>query len=469
MTYPAGTHTDTIVALATPAGRGGVSIVRVSGPLAKQVATRLCGQCPPVRYAAYTDFISSQGLPLDQGIALYFQGPHSFTGEDVFEIQGHGGPVIVDLIIQDILSYGDVRLAKPGEFSEQAFMNDKLDLTQAEAIADLINTTSEKAALMALQSLKGEFSHKINELVERVIHLRVFVEAAIDFPDEEIDFLSDGHVLKQLQGIIDQLHAVEKQAQQGAIMREGMRVVIAGKPNAGKSSLLNALSGKDTAIVTDIEGTTRDVLREMIQIDGMPLHIIDTAGLRESPDKVEQIGIERAWAEIEQADRILLMVDSSTTDDLDPTLLLPGFYDKLPKHIPITMIRNKIDQTQEQAGFSTFHYEESTSEQHTSIPVIRLSATSHQGLDTLKEHLKDCMGLDTSVEGSFMARRRHLTAIEKAKEHLYLGLEQLEVYAAGELLAEELRLTQDYLSEITGQFTNDDLLTEIFSSFCIGK
>ena len=309
---------DTIAAQATAPGRGGVGIIRVSGSLAKTVAEHIIGRCPKTRYADYVPFKSLSGEQLDQGIAIYFQGPNSFTGEDVLELQGHGGPVVLDMLLKEISQIDGVRLAKPGEFSERAFMNDKLDLTQAEAIADLINATSEQAAKSALQSLQGEFSKHIETLVEKVIHLRMYVEAAIDFPDEEIDFLSDGKVAADLDAIIDQLDNVTQQAKQGSIMREGMRVVIAGRPNAGKSSLLNALAGRDAAIVTEIAGTTRDVLREHIHIDGMPLHIIDTAGLRESPDKVEQIGIERAWEEINQADRVLFMLDGTDTAATDP-------------------------------------------------------------------------------------------------------------------------------------------------------
>lgn len=452
-------NTDTIVAQATPPGKGGVGIVRISGSQAKFLAGQILGQCPKTRYAQFTNFKDHQGNLLDQGIALFFEGPHSFTGEDVLELQGHGGPVVMDMLIRSILTYSKVRLARPGEFSERAFMNDKIDLTQAEAIADLIDTNSEQAARMALQSLQGEFSHRIDQLVDAVIHLRMYVEAAIDFPDEEIDFLSDGKVAADLNNIISALLKVENEAKQGSLLREGMRVVIAGRPNAGKSSLLNALAGRDSAIVTDIAGTTRDVLREHIQIDGMPLHIIDTAGLRDSPDKVEQIGIERAWAEIEQADRVLFMVDSTETDALHPNDILPEFFNRLPAGLPFSVIRNKVDLTGEAIGIQN----------NDDIPIISLSAADGSGLQILRDHLKQCMGFNTTLEGGFMARRRHLDAIERAKQHLYLGQEQLEVYAAGELLAEELRLVQSHLNEITGEFTSDDLLSKIFSSFCIGK
>ncbi len=311
--------TDTIVAQATAPGRGGVGIIRVSGQNStNQVALEVTGKTLKPRYAEYLPFQAEDRTVLDQGIALYFPNPHSFTGEDVLELQGHGGPVVMDMLIKRILGIDGVRAARPGEFSERAFLNDKMDLTQAEAIADLIDASSEEAAKSALQSLQGQFSQRIQTLVESLIHLRIYVEAAIDFPEEEIDFLADGKVSADLQAIIDNLDTVRKEANQGAIMREGMKVVIAGRPNAGKSSLLNALSGKESAIVTDIAGTTRDVLREHIHIDGMPLHIIDTAGLRDASDEVEKIGIERAWDEIAQADRVLFMVDGTTTDATDP-------------------------------------------------------------------------------------------------------------------------------------------------------
>ncbi len=338
-------------------------------------------------------------------------------------------------------------------------MNDKLDLAQAEAIADLIDASSEQAAKSALQSLQGAFSTKVNTLVEALIHLRIYVEAAIDFPDEEIDFLSDGKVAGELDEIITSLDDVRKAANQGAIMREGMKVVIAGRPNAGKSSLLNALSGKESAIVTDIAGTTRDVLREHIHIDGMPLHIIDTAGLRDASDEVERIGIERAWDEIKQADRVLFMVDGTTTTATSPEEIWPEFIDRLPENIGMTVIRNKADMTGEPLGIC-----------HASQPtLIRLSAKTGEGVDALREHLKACMGFSGATEGGFMARRRHLEALDAAARHLDIGKEQLEGYMAGEILAEELRIAQQHLSEITGEFSSDDLLGRIFSSFCIGK
>lgn len=450
---------DTIVAQATAPGRGGVGIIRVSGKLATQVAEKILGKLPAPRYADYCTFNGSQGEIIDQGIALYFKGPNSFTGEDVLELQGHGGPVILDMLLSEILSINGIRMANPGEFSERAFLNDKIDLTQAEAIADLIDSTSEQAARSAMHSLQGQFSNKINELVEQVIHLRMYVEAAIDFPEEEIDFLSDGKVAADLQAIIERLNDVLEEANQGAIIREGMKVVIAGRPNAGKSSLLNALAGKEAAIVTDIAGTTRDVLREHIHIDGMPLHIIDTAGLRDNADVVEQIGIERAWNEIEQADIILFMVDATTTEETEPEQIWPEFVHKLPKDVNLTVIRNKADLSGDKIG----QYEEN---HH---PVISLTAKSGEGVDLLRDHLKQAMGYKGTTEGGFMARRRHINALNEALESLVVGQEQLAMHAAGELLAEDLRQAQQALNEITGEFTSDDLLGKIFSSFCIGK
>jgi len=453
-------HQETIVAQATPPGRGGVGIIRVSGPNTKMVAQAILGKIPKIRTAEYLPFKDKDQQILDQGIALYFKAPHSFTGEDILELQGHGGPIILDMLLKEITTLPGIRLAKPGEFSEQAFLNDKLDLTQAEAIADLIESSSEQAARCALHSLQGNFSKLINQLVDKVIHLRMYVEAAIDFPEEEINFLADKKIINNLKDIIIQVSNVRKQAQQGSILREGMRVVIAGRPNAGKSSLLNALSGKNSAIVTDIAGTTRDVLTEQIHIDGMPLHIIDTAGLRDSADKVEQIGIERAWKEINQADQVLFMVDSSKEEEYKPEKIWPEFFTKLPKNIGITIIKNKADISQIATGYVD-------NEQQPQI--IALSAKTGEGIKNLTEHLKTIMGYQGSTEGSFMARRRHLIALENAEQHLNTGLEQLESFMAGEILAEELRITQQELNEITGEFTSDDLLGQIFSSFCIGK
>ncbi len=452
-------HSDTIIAQATPPGRGGVGILRISGSRARDVAQAVLGKLPKPRHADYLAFYDASASVLDQGIALWFPGPHSFTGEDVLELQGHGGPVILDMLLRSILTLPGVRIARPGEFSERAFLNDKLDLAQAEAIADLIDASSEQAARSAMNSLQGAFSTRVNTLVEALTHLRIFVEAAIDFPDEEIDFLSDGKIEAQLNSVITSLDAVRAEAHQGSLLREGMKVVIAGRPNAGKSSLLNALAGREAAIVTDIAGTTRDVLREQVHIDGMPLHIIDTAGLRTASDEVERIGIERAWQEIEQADRVLFMVDGTTTDATDPAQIWPDFMARLPARLPVTVVRNKADITGETPGLSEVN----------NHSLIRLSARNGDGIDALREHLKSCMGFDTSMEGGFLARRRHLQALEQAATHLQQGKEQLLGARAGELLAEELRLAQQHLSEITGEFTSDDLLGRIFSSFCIGK
>ncbi|WP_341502607.1 tRNA uridine-5-carboxymethylaminomethyl(34) synthesis GTPase MnmE [Gallaecimonas sp. GXIMD4217] len=450
---------DTIAAVATAPGRGGVGIIRVSGAKAADVAQAILGRCPKPRHADYLPFRDAGGEVLDQGIALFFQGPNSFTGEDVLELQGHGGPVILDLLLRAILALPGVRSARPGEFSERAFLNDKLDLAQAEAIADLIEASSEQAARSAMHSLQGDFSRQIQDLVEQLIALRIYVEAAIDFPEEEIDFLSDGKVAGDLAEVMAQLDRVRASARQGSLLREGMRVVIAGRPNAGKSSLLNALAGQELAIVTDIAGTTRDVLREHIHIDGMPLHIIDTAGLRDTGDAVEKIGIERAWAEIAKADRVLFMVDATDTDATEPHDIWPDFVDRLPDSLGITVVRNKVELTSEAVGL----------DESGQRPVLRLSAKTGDGVAELKAHLKQLMGFTGATEGGFMARRRHLEALEEAAGHLATGRDQLETFAAGEILAEELRLAQNALSSITGEFTSDDLLGRIFSSFCIGK
>ncbi|WP_034945328.1 tRNA uridine-5-carboxymethylaminomethyl(34) synthesis GTPase MnmE [Erwinia oleae] len=452
-------NSETIVAQATPPGRGGVGILRVSGSRAAEVAQALLGKLPKPRYADYLPFRDEDGSALDQGIALWFPGPNSFTGEDVLELQGHGGPVILDLLLKRIVAIPGVRIARPGEFSERAFLNDKLDLAQAEAIADLIDASSGQAARSALNSLQGVFSQRVNHLVEALTNLRIFVEAAIDFPDEEIDFLSDGKIEAQLAQVIADLDGVRAGAHQGSLLREGMKVVIAGRPNAGKSSLLNALAGREAAIVTDIAGTTRDVLREHIHIDGMPLHIIDTAGLREAGDEVERIGIERAWHEIGQADRVLFMVDGTTTAATEPAEIWPDFIARLPAALPVTVVRNKADVTGEAAGI----------EEVNGHSLIRLSAHTGAGIAALRDLLKASMGFSGNIEGGFIARRRHLQALELAATHLLQGRSQLIDARAGELLAEELRVAQQALSEITGEFTSDDLLGRIFSSFCIGK
>ncbi|GHB02827.1 tRNA uridine-5-carboxymethylaminomethyl(34) synthesis GTPase MnmE [Modicisalibacter luteus] len=449
---------DTIAALATPPGRGGVGIIRVSGPLSREIASQVLGHCPSPRHAFYGPFAGHDEQIIDEGIALYFPGPHSFTGEDVLELQGHGGPVIMDLLLERCVQLG-ARLARPGEFSERAFLNDKLDLAQAEAIADLIDASSRAAAENALRSLQGEFSQRVTTLVERLIELRMYVEAAIDFPEEEIDFLADGRVAAMLDKVRHELASVRAAAGQGSLMREGMSVVIAGRPNAGKSSLLNALTEQDTAIVTDIEGTTRDVLREHIHIDGMPLHIIDTAGLRDTPDAVEQIGVARAWNEIEKADRVLLLVDAALTQATDPMSIWPEFVARLSDPTRLTLVRNKIDASQETPGLDL----------STTPPTLRLSAKTGAGVDNLKEHLKSVMGYSATTEGRFSARRRHLDALDRADDALDKGEAQLQGFGAGELLAEDLREAQQALGEITGEFSADDLLGKIFGEFCIGK
>ncbi len=457
------TTNDTIAAIATPPGRGGVGIVRLSGPGAFAIAARLRGSTEtlPVRHALFGAFRTEDGEAIDHGLLLAFKAPYSFTGEDVVELQGHGGPVVMDLLLKQVLAYG-ARMARPGEFSERAFLNDKLDLAQAEAIADLIDAGSEEAARSALRSLSGVFSEKITVLVEGLIHLRMYVEAAIDFPDEEVDFLSDGHVAGELENLREMLAAVQREARQGALLREGMQVVIAGKPNAGKSSLLNALAGFDAAIVTDIAGTTRDVLRERIQIDGMPLHIIDTAGLRETADVVEQEGVRRALREVERADRILFVFDAAT--EADPAEAATRFFSPLPAPEKLLFIANKADllpahnACQTDREINGQHYTE-----------IRLSARHGTGLPLLRETLKTAMGFQSESTGLFTARRRHLDALSRAAAALDQAREQLLQRAAGELVAEDLRAAQNALSEITGEFTPDDLLGRIFSSFCIGK
>jgi tRNA modification GTPase len=451
--------TETIAAIATPPGRGGVGIVRISGPKALLIGQEILRRekSLPLRRAVFSAFLADDGSEIDQGLLLAFQGPHSFTGEDVIELQGHGGPVVMDLLLRRVLALG-ARMARPGEFSERAFLNDKLDLAQAEAIADLIDAGSEQAARSAVRSLSGVFSDRIHALVESLIALRIYVEAAIDFPDEEIDFLSDGHVAGELRGVQENLAAVMAQAKQGALLREGMQVVIAGRPNAGKSSLLNALAGFDAAIVTDIAGTTRDVLREHIQIDGMPLHIIDTAGLRDTSDVVEQEGVRRALREVEKADRLLFVYDASA--DSDPLAEAGQFFTPLPTPDKLLFVANKTDLLAEAVNGlrARGDYRE-----------IALSAQSGEGLPALREALKEAMGFHSGDAGLFTARRRHLDALERARAALDVGSQQLLQRGAGELLAEDLRVAQNALSEITGEFTSDDLLGRIFSSFCIGK
>lgn len=445
---------DTIAAIATPAGRGGVGIIRVSGPAAAAIARTMLGTLPRPRFAEYGPFLDHNGEIIDQGLALYFPHPHSFTGEDILELQAHGGPVVLDLLLKRILALG-ARMARPGEFSERAYLNNKIDLAQAEAIADLIDASTEQAARCAMHSLEGVFSDWVQSTVERLTQLRMYIEAAMDFPEEEIDFFADNRVRDELDALLSELNRVIKDAQQGQLLREGMRIVLAGQPNTGKSSLLNHLAGRELAIVTDIPGTTRDVLREEINIDGLPVHVIDTAGLRESTDAIEQEGIRRSWQEMEQADQILLMLDDRQGYGEEEEKILA----QLPANLPVTLIYNKIDlsgsQTAQKKQDNRVH--------------LWLSVKNEHGLDLLREHLKASVGYRGAGEGRFMARRRHLQALEQARECIEKGTIQLRDYAAGELLAEELHQAQKVLGEITGVVSSDDLLGRIFSSFCIGK
>ena len=444
---------DTIAAIATPPGRGGVGIVRISGGHVAEIARAVLGGLPPARHAHYAGFLDAAGQPIDQGIALYFQAPASFTGEDVLELHGHGGPIVMDLLLQRVIELG-ARIAEPGEFSRRAFLNDKLDLAQAEAIADLIDSQTRAAARSAVRSLAGEFSRLVQDLVAAITRLRMYVEAAIDFPEEEIDFLVDSHVADQLAALIERTAALLHRAHTGRLLRDGMTLVIAGLPNAGKSSLMNALTGQDSAIVTHIPGTTRDVLREQIEIDGLPLHIIDTAGLREAGDEVEREGVRRARAQIARADHALWVFDGQ--HDADATGLDGA---GLPADLPVTLIRNKADLTATPVGLND---RQGTTQ-------ISLSAKTGAGVDILRDHLKRLVAYDGAAEGDFSARRRHLDAIVRARDALLTGDQALAQGRAGELLAEDLRQAQLALTEITGEFSADDLLGEIFSSFCIGK
>ena len=449
----------TIAAIATPTGRGGVGIIRISGDKVPVIAQRILGSLPTPRKATYKPFLDHKKQTIDDGVALYFPAPHSFTGEDVLELQGHGGQVVLDMLMRRCLELG-ATLAKPGEFSERAFLNNKLDLAQAEAISDLIDSSSEQAARSAIRSLQGEFSDKVNQLLKALIQLRMYVEAALDFPDEEIDFLADKAVTDKILAIRQQLSQLGDTAKQGSLLRDGMQLVIAGLPNAGKSSLLNALAGQETAIVTDIAGTTRDILRESINLDGMPLHIVDTAGLRESDDPVEKIGIQRAWDEIEKADLILLLMDAQTALENKSTSEEKRLLTDLPTHLPVLQVYNKIDLLNKSEQSKVAEAQEDA---------IAISAKYATGINELKESLKSRMGYQASSESTFIARRRHLQAIKETQEAVERGEIQLREFNAGELLAEELRIAQDALGKITGQFTPDDLLAEIFSSFCIGK
>ena len=442
----------TIAAIATPPGRGGVGIVRVSGPDALAIALRLVRRDSLTpRVAHVSTFYTLNGDALDQGIVMYFKAPHSFTGEDVVEFQGHGAPVVLDLLVKELLVCG-ASLAQPGEFSLRAYLNDKLDLVQAESIADLIHAQSEAAARMAVRTLQGVFSQHIFALNTQIINLRLYVEAALDFPEEEVDFLSEGNIAAKLHVIQQDLVNIRKQAAQGAMLREGLTVVIAGRPNAGKSTLMNCLAQRDTAIVTDVPGTTRDVLREHILMDDIPIHLLDTAGLRISEDVVEQEGIKRAWAELSRADCVILMMDCSVEDQYDELILEIKL--ALPDQVPIILVYNKIDKIGKSAT------KEGTA--------VYLSLKNHEGLALLKDEIKTSVGYQPQ-EGHFLARRRHLEALDQAMHWLQQGAELLISQRAGELLAEDLRLAHAALGEITGEFTADDLLGVIFSNFCIGK
>lgn len=444
---------DTIVAVATPPGRGGVAIVRVSGPLASSIATHLIKKPLAPRYATFSVFFDKQNEWIDEGIALYFPAPHSFTGEDVLELQGHGGPVIVDQLVRRVIECG-ARLAKPGEFSERAFLNNKMDLTQAEAIADLIEAASIDSAKAALRSLQGEFSKQINSLLVLLIRLRTYIEASIDFVEEEIDFLQQTEIVELLSSLKALFYEIEQAATSGVLLRDGITVVIVGEPNVGKSSLLNRLCQKDIAIVTDIPGTTRDLLREYIHLEGIPLHLIDTAGLRESEDPIEQEGIRRAKEIMKEADFILVVQDIEHPKKVDFE-----FLHSLSNKAKIIIVQNKIDLLNQAPSLQR----EKTS------TVIKLSAKENKGLELLKECIKSEMEFRTSPHGAFSARRRHLDALSRAKEFLRVAEEELLKKNSPELIAENLRLMQSALSEITGEFSSDDLLGSIFSSFCIGK
>ena len=447
--------TDTIAAIATPPGIGGIGIVRVAGPAVPVIATTLLGTLPPARYAQHALFLDAHHQPIDDGIALYFPAPHSFTGDPVLELQGHGGPVVMDQLLQRVLELG-ARPARPGEFSERAFINGKMDLAQAEAVADLIESASVEAARAALNSLQGAFSRRVQALVEELIGLRLHIEAALDFPEEEIDFLADQTLMARSDRLERALSELQADSRQGQLLHDGMTVVLAGRPNAGKSSLLNLLAAQERAIVSAIPGTTRDLLRERIQIDGLPLHVIDTAGLRAASDEIESEGVRRARQAMDRADRILLVVDDLQTEKG----VLRSLLAEVPETSRLTVVRNKIDLSGRTAGYteSGIH----------GLPEVALSAHDGRGLDSLRAHLKTCMGFQTAGEGVFSARRRHLEAIERARANLAMARNELG-HKRGELAAEHLRLAQQSLGEITGTFTSDDLLGRIFSSFCIGK
>lgn len=448
--------TDTIAAIATAPGRGGIGIVRVSGRDCRRIAEDLLGRVPAPRTAELHLFLDAAGEPIDEGLALYFPAPASFTGEDVLELQGHGGPVVMDLLLGRVLELG-ARAAAPGEFTQRAFQNDKLDLAQAEAVADLIDSGSAQAARAALRSLQGEFSSQVHDLAESVLELRMWVEATIDFPEEEVDFLGDRALGARLEFIRGRFAELAETARQGTLLRDGLTIVIAGRPNAGKSSLLNRLAGYEAAIVTPMPGTTRDVLRERIEIDGLPLHVLDTAGLRDSPDEVEIEGIRRAHREIERADRVLFVVDLS---DAEAVSAIDADLAALPTHAPRTVVFNKIDRVGGEPRIEP-----------AASPTVRLhlSAATGAGLDLLRQHLKDCVGFHSSGIGMLSARTRHLDALRRARAHVEEAHRLLVERHAGELVAQELTDAQKQLGEITGEVTSEDLLGRIFASFCIGK
>lgn len=442
---------DTIAAIATASGAGGIGIVRISGPLCQVIATQILGHCPAPRYAAYLDFKQANGELIDRGIAIYYNAPHSYTGEEVLELQGHGGTALMQILLARCIALG-ARQAAPGEFTRRAYLNDKLDLAQAEAVADVINAATTEAAKSAVRSLSGEFSQTINTLLSELINLRLYVEACLDFPEEEIDFITQGRVAEKIANNQAVLAVIFSKAKQGALLRDGVNVVLIGQPNVGKSSLMNALSGEEVAIVTPIAGTTRDAIKSEIQINGVPLHIIDTAGLRETDDEVEKIGIARTYQATETAHIALLLVDATHGIGEQEKLII----DRLPQEMTKIWVHNKIDVSQEQPQVLD----------NNNATHIYLSAKTGLGLDLLKSHLLSLVGYQQNAEGVFMARARHLEALNQVSLHLQQASSQIHI---AELVAEELRLAQEALSRITGEFTPDDLLGEIFSKFCIGK
>ncbi len=446
---------DTIVAVATAAGRGAIAVIRVSGPDVARIAAGLLGTLPTPRTARLSRFLDAAGSSVDEGLALYFPAPASYTGEDVLELQGHGGALITDMLLQRLLELG-CRPARPGEFSERAFLNGKLDIAQAEAVADLIDAGTAAAARAAVRSMQGEFSARVNELQAHITELRAYVEAAIDFPDEEIDFLSAPALDERLARVFAAFASITSAARQGALLREGLNVVIAGYPNAGKSSLMNRLVGEEVAIVTELPGTTRDVLRRHMHLDGLPLNLIDTAGLRAAADVVEAEGVRRARGEIARADRVLYIVDAQR---LDVAIDWRAELESLPKDVPITLIFNKIDVTGRPPRL----------EVDVVPPRVYLSARTGTGVDLLRSHLKASVGYRDGESGALSARRRHLDALSRAEQHVQSAADVLKCARGFELFAEDLRLAQRALGEITGAFTSEDLLAEIFGSFCIGK